>query len=212
MKKEDLRMEWIDISKGLGIILVIFGHIHSGKVRELIYSFHMPLFFFLSGAVFKIKSDFKTFFIKKVKALVRPYFYFGSVILLFFIFIDFILGKCTFLKEMKLLLLFLLQRRFLVLWFISCLFWLNLIAYFLFSSKISERNKIIFSCISAITGQLYYKLGGKPLFWNVDVCLMALIFFHLGYLYRLNYTYINEKIKKINIKLLVFLSLAINCN
>lgn len=46
------RLREIDIAKGYGIILVIMGHILTeGSFREWIYSFHMPLFFFLAGAV-----------------------------------------------------------------------------------------------------------------------------------------------------------------
>lgn len=42
------RIEWIDIAKGIGIILVIFGHIISpSNFRTWIYSFHIPLFFLL---------------------------------------------------------------------------------------------------------------------------------------------------------------------
>lgn len=44
------RIAWIDIAKGMGIILVIFGHTLSGGfIRGSIYSFHMPLFFILAG-------------------------------------------------------------------------------------------------------------------------------------------------------------------
>ncbi|CAH0351837.1 acyltransferase family protein [Aquabacterium sp. CECT 9606] len=57
------RIEWVDAAKGIGIILVVVGHAIVGLrdgalispdsvlaiVLKLIYSFHMPLFFFLSG-------------------------------------------------------------------------------------------------------------------------------------------------------------------
>ena len=57
------RANWVDYGKGIGIILVVYGHLlsstyHMGiKVPEkffalsdsIIYGFHMPLFFFLSG-------------------------------------------------------------------------------------------------------------------------------------------------------------------
>ncbi len=45
------RYEFIDIAKGIGIILVMMGHffIYRSTVTQVIYSFHMPMFFFLSG-------------------------------------------------------------------------------------------------------------------------------------------------------------------
>lgn len=46
-KKRD---EQLDILKGIGIILVVFAHVCSGYASTLVFLFHMPLFFFLSGA------------------------------------------------------------------------------------------------------------------------------------------------------------------
>ena len=47
------RIEYLDIAKGIGILLVVLGHndfeVISVFVQRLIYSFHMPLFFFLCG-------------------------------------------------------------------------------------------------------------------------------------------------------------------
>lgn len=52
------RIQWIDIAKTIGIYLMILGHIPiigSGNltINNIIYTFHMPLFFFLSGFVDK---------------------------------------------------------------------------------------------------------------------------------------------------------------
>lgn len=49
------RIEEVDISKGIGMVLVITGHLCvSASLRNFIYSFHMPLFFILSGIVYNI--------------------------------------------------------------------------------------------------------------------------------------------------------------
>jgi fucose 4-O-acetylase-like acetyltransferase len=47
------RLEWLDALKGLGIVLVVLGHlpqIGTSPVGAVIYAFHVPLFFALSGA------------------------------------------------------------------------------------------------------------------------------------------------------------------
>jgi acyltransferase len=50
------RIGWIDIAKGITILLVIVGHTLIGyKVNDYIYAFHMPLFFICSGLLFKPK-------------------------------------------------------------------------------------------------------------------------------------------------------------
>ena len=59
----DKRLDWADIARGIGIILVVFAHSLVPKLREaftgvefvwiFIYNFHMPLFFFVSGWLFE---------------------------------------------------------------------------------------------------------------------------------------------------------------
>lgn len=81
---------WIDYSKGIGILLVVYGHVLRGIQSSqiglpwelfkfpdtIIYSFHMPLFFFLSG-LFASKwaqKEPKVALLNKIKSLVYPYF------------------------------------------------------------------------------------------------------------------------------------------
>lgn len=50
MARKVERIAWIDMAKAIAILLMIVGHeINSGGVRSFIFSFHMPLFFILSG-------------------------------------------------------------------------------------------------------------------------------------------------------------------
>ncbi len=47
------RLDYLDRAKGLLIILVVIGHIwQSGPVFNIIYAFHMPAFFLISGILF----------------------------------------------------------------------------------------------------------------------------------------------------------------
>ena len=76
------RIEWIDTAKGIGILLVIIAHVCNiggafAPVSLLIYSFHMPLFFILSGYTLSkrtIELDIKTLIIKYFKTLIIPFF------------------------------------------------------------------------------------------------------------------------------------------
>ncbi len=47
------RIVWLDAARGIGILLIIVGHIIPMTLpfSHFIYSFHVPLFFFLSGMV-----------------------------------------------------------------------------------------------------------------------------------------------------------------
>ena len=86
------RLDYLDISKGVGILLVVLGYVYTmrqGINRSIptvwIYSFHMPLFFIISGILVKftegkwIKKSFWQIFKSKFKHLMIPYFLFGMV-------------------------------------------------------------------------------------------------------------------------------------
>lgn len=59
------RLDYIDYTKGFGILLVILGHIYdtSNPIKIWLYSFHMPLFFIISG-FFAKNIKFKVLFKK----------------------------------------------------------------------------------------------------------------------------------------------------
>ena len=78
------RMDYIDIYRAFGIILMVMGHIgFGGKFDKFIHAFHMPMFFFISGFFYKEKClDIKKYAVDKAKKLLTPYFVFGGGVLL----------------------------------------------------------------------------------------------------------------------------------
>lgn len=71
MDTSNRRIEWIDIAKGIGILLVILGHTIALKYSKVLYTFHMPLFFLLSGLVAKECCSFKDVLINKTKRVFK---------------------------------------------------------------------------------------------------------------------------------------------
>lgn len=77
------RVEWLDIAKGLAIICVIVGHtaVSGEGIRNLIFSFHLPLFFIIAGFTIKrismteIKQSLKKDFMR----LILPVFLMRSI-------------------------------------------------------------------------------------------------------------------------------------
>ncbi len=64
MKK---RIDYIDKAKGILIILTVIGHIwQSGYVHNVIYSFHMPAFFVISGMLLCYTQSYKKDYLKFV--------------------------------------------------------------------------------------------------------------------------------------------------
>lgn len=71
---EQKRIDWIDIYRGILIILVVVGHA-TGKFNAIIYQFHMAAFFFISGYTSKLdKKGFIEFATNKIFTLLLPLF------------------------------------------------------------------------------------------------------------------------------------------
>lgn len=73
------RIEWLDIAKGICILLVVLGHelTWDEGLRYSIYAFHIPVLFVLSGMTIFItretEKDFSTFLKKNINGLLKPY-------------------------------------------------------------------------------------------------------------------------------------------
>ncbi|MDP1770343.1 MAG: acyltransferase family protein [Nitrospirota bacterium] len=74
-----MRNKTVDIARGIGILLVVFGHswivLHEkGELFRVIFSFHMPLFFLLSGIFLKETEALPSLLKSKANSLLKPYF------------------------------------------------------------------------------------------------------------------------------------------
>lgn len=80
------RCRWVDVAKGISIILIVLGHIYTDPVlRKPIYAFHVPIFFFLAGVVEKNeKTKFKDKVFKDFKAIMLPYYLVGFLSIILF--------------------------------------------------------------------------------------------------------------------------------
>jgi fucose 4-O-acetylase-like acetyltransferase len=85
------RIDYVDIAKGIGIVLVVMGHndfsLISPFAHKLIYSFHMPMFFFMSGIFFKPDMPFGKFARRRFERALRPFFF--TILLIYFMTISF---------------------------------------------------------------------------------------------------------------------------
>ena len=178
------RIEWIDIARGLGLLLVFVGHIHPPYITTWIYTFHMPLFFFLSGMVFSM-HPWKDFIRKKIWRLVIPYFCLGAVIYLFYAAV-YIYEQRDGDEYGRMLINFLEQKAFWTIWFLAALFFAEIILWLQFRLfpqwLIKITSPLIMLCAFA-----WYRSGGSTLPWCFDVACVAQFFIYTGYLFKRNY-------------------------
>lgn len=164
------RIAWIDIVRGMGIFLVIMGHTYrSNPVLNWIVSFHMPLFFILSGWLrgYKRKNlKWNAFLIKKIQAFLVPLVIFQSITYLYWLVIesrfrDFDFGP---------------------MWFLVALFIAELLAEIIID--FCGRMGIMISVLLSGTG-LYFSacvIEAESVFVWLPRCMGALLFFLMGVL------------------------------
>lgn len=121
----------IDILKGVAIILVVMGHLFvpsadyiDSTLNQIIYSFHMPLFFFLSGFVFPVSVIAKFGKETAIKAVVK------KILSLILPFLSFALFYCV-MKDKSPEYLFLQDETHCGYWFTLVLFEIFSISYFI---------------------------------------------------------------------------------
>lgn len=183
------RITWIDIAKGIGIFLVVLGHNSiPPSIFGYIFSFHMPLFFFLSG--FLLLSDrfnnFSFFFKKKFQSLILPYFYLGLIVYLYWLVVvqkftpfdiallkpiaDLIYGSTS------------LDTIFTPLWFLPSLFLTEIMFFFVY--KKFPRFYLLPVIVISILAYISTLSSFKNLPWSINTSMIALVFFGIGFFIR----------------------------
>lgn len=180
------RIEYIDIMRGLGILLMIMGHIGFGKSFDTyIHAFHMPVFYVISGYLFKNNPvPTEAFVVRKARQLFIPYFVFAVTGFLGTYMTGGINGIDFWSK---------LNDTFFnptirgvplagALWFLPALFWINVIFHYL--HKWFGKNDYILFAITLVTGfvgmlateryNIYLPMG-------LDAALSGVAFIGTGY-------------------------------
>jgi fucose 4-O-acetylase-like acetyltransferase len=220
-----MRIKWIDVGKGIGLLLVILGHlvIYGQSVFNWIFSFHMPLFFFLSGYIFKSEVKNLKPFLKKIGInLIVPYFVFVIIGLVVSLIVP---GwQPTSYKVVFLDVFYAVTPESLhvgQIWFLFCLavvqilFWLYL--------KLNLKNKysitgsvFLFAIIAFLIHKfnIYFiidKMYYRFLPFKLDTAFMGLFFFSAGYYAKLVDIFSELPAKKVNLNIL-FMLIALGIN
>lgn len=212
------RNKLIDVAKGISIILVASGHTklrsYMPDVHQAMLLFRMPLFFFLSGVFFSASAGPATFITRKTDALLKPYF----VTLFIVMFISMLVGQEAVTE--KIIGIFYgngvtIGRPWAPLWFLTHLWCLFIVAYFLFRyTNLQSRSiitKAVFIIFLLIAGSLFvdkfwyipvsianreFELPGLP--FSIDIIFLSMMYFVSG-------AFLNENIKKFEPNLYVII-------
>ena len=159
-----MRIDSLDILKGIGIILVVVGHMIGNQlyIRPWIYAFHMPLFFMIAGFFYERsikKVGYWRFVRSKFERLMFPYFILSWTIIGIKILVDGFMQVDHPVSIRALYRVFYLPEAGYFLWFVYVA---GTLVFFLFHSK-----------------EDYYKMC-TFLFSGMTLSLIICTFFHNG--------------------------------
>lgn len=175
------RIEFIDLAKGICIILVVLGHCGARINLPGLEIVRMPLYFILSGLFFKDYGGGYNFFIRKTNKILIPFIFFYLLGCMAYYGIKFLAPQLLITSAGGILDVF-NNRQFFngPIWFLLCLFWCNIIFCQITLHIKREWLRIITVIALGVTGLLLGRSGVFiPLF--IDVAFTALPFFAFGY-------------------------------
>ena len=174
------RIEWIDLAKGMAIFLMVCGHTSIPiSISNWIWSFHMPLFFIVSGMLFFPKRylSFITFVKKRCRTLLLPWIVFTIVTICY--------------SPTESLNLLSNCNNLFALWFLPVLFITELIGYYIVKIRF-WGGKLIFAILLATIG-FEMDIYNVNLPFDVEVSLYASLFYVVGYINRIRIIKIKSK-------------------
>lgn len=208
MENKNKQIQLYSVLRFLAILLVVFSHstystifsTYGGfdyaladysplfnfavSITTFIYTFHMPLFIFISGTLFynEIKKySFKEFVQKKFKRLVIPYLAFGVLLVIPIKFLANYYSPAQLPNAITYGLLF-GQDTVQHLWFLPCLFFVTILFYILFVVLFKENKKylVILCAILIVFGPSI-----EVVFPGVKFLPLFLLSFAFGYLFNI---------------------------
>lgn len=203
------RIAHIDIAKGIAIWLMIVGHMEISELTRLyIYSFHMPLFFMMSGMFFNKERCFVENLKTSTRTLLIPYFFFSFINLSICWISPYLHPELYYKMHGKDVLIAAIKGMFIgsdhitptsfmplgALWFLISLFTIQVV-----SSALSKmiKNDVLFvffaTCFSVC---LFFVIKTNALF-SIRSTMMAFPFYVWGYFLR-NYNIQNIPYKKVS--------------
>lgn len=187
------RYDYLDIAKGFGILAVVWAHILLvGWSHQLCYAFHMPLFFLISGMLFQ-KDKYPSFwgFIKKrTRRLFVPYILYSIATWAMWVVFRVYRGDVVESYCMPLLQTLIAQGSgaYIVhnsaLWFIPCLFAVEIMYFFVAKLKdwVAIAISFAIAALSFLFGNIYGDNWWFLLPWNFDAAMIALSFYCVGHI------------------------------
>lgn len=202
------RLEYVDIAKGIGIVLVVCSHSDALGLMWLMMGMFVPIFYFCSGYTYSMKGTLAECMKKRFRKLFVPYLFFN--LLMFCVFMHFSLRELVgvFYSRYSLYPLDVTPNvKFLTsgnypMWFLTSM----IVSYFFFYLLVYfDRFKYGLFAVYAI---LTIALDRLPILlpWSLDTAFLTSLFMYAGMVVR-NKGYISANWWQVGIALSVYVGL-----
>lgn len=213
-----IRLETIDILRGVTIFLVVVAHSSDNFLSDsFLKNFRMPLFFILSGYLFnyyKYENKFSTLLINKFNLLIIPYFSYAIFGLLIWSLREMLILHNS-VNGLDNIFSFLYGNGENIklntpIWFLNCLFFSTLYLYAIIKLSYKINRKILYILLLLISFIGIYLNIFFILPWNLDVAMSAILFMYIGYSLKNKFFLLKDNFKTTYLILAITLFLISN--
>ncbi len=67
------RNKHVDVARGIAMICIVLGHLGNSEINRVVFTFHVTIFFLLTGYYTSTKTSIKDFIKRKFRTLIVPY-------------------------------------------------------------------------------------------------------------------------------------------
>lgn len=189
-----MRLKYIDISKGIGILLIIFAHRcgFPGDLGKYLTAFSVQLFFVLGGGMHKEKESFSQYACSRFKKIIIPYFAYNLLCIFIYLSFGWITGwralyaalgmlystYCLYLPITAENNIFFYQVSNGPTWFMTAFFISNLLFWLVHKRRF--EIKVLYCLIAVLLTKLF---GILPIciVWNLDKAFIGSVLMLIGY-------------------------------
>ena len=186
------RLLYLDAVRGFAMICIVLGHLGIAVINRFVFTFHLPIFYLITGYFINKTGSYREFARKKIRTLIVPYAFTCAVMILLAVLMQKALegsgGKAVLIKWVRASLYAAgdnYQDPFYIpgigaIWFLWSTFWGALLLRWLTEKTAGVR-------IAAVLVLLFVTESSRKLFWfplSIQTAGTALMFMYFGYLFR----------------------------
>ena len=206
------RLKYIDIAKGIGIVLVVCSHSDAWSLMWITTGFFVPIFYFCAGYTFSsIKGTIVDMMKKRFRKLFMPYFFFTVVLICFFLhlylreIVGFLYSRyCFYPIDVSPNIKFFTIGNY-PMWFLTSM----IVSYYLFYLIVYNEKYRIYIGVSYFALTFLFSYLPILLPWSIDTAFFTALIMYAGKLFK-NQNVINMSEWIIMIVVFIYIGMIFN--